>query len=151
MQPDDGDRYISASELAQMGYCERKVTFDTRHGSQDTPEQEAAKERGRQRHVRFYEESRRTVQVSATKGRCFVATLALGESNETWQLRAFRDLVLRRSAAGRWVVGRYYRLSPGLCCWLGRRPRLLALVRLGLRLLARMAGRVVDRRTGVQP
>src|SRR5690349_21757481 len=101
MQPDDGDRYISASELAQMGYCERKVAFDARHGPQDTPEQEAAKKRGRQRHVQFYEESRRTVQVSATKGRCFVATLALGESQETRQLRAFRDLVLRRSAAGR--------------------------------------------------
>lgn len=149
--PRDEEPFISASELSQMGYCERRVAFDARHGRQDTPGQEAAKERGRQRHEQFYAESQRTAQASAGKGRCFVATLALGEGHETRQLRAFRDLVLRRSAAGRWLVGSYYRLSPRLCDWLAKRPRRLALVRLGLRPLARMAGRAVDRRTGARP
>ncbi|WP_157265593.1 CFI-box-CTERM domain-containing protein [Azohydromonas aeria] len=151
MHPDDGDRYIGASELARLGYCERQVAFDARHGPCDTAEQEAARERGRQRHAHFYEESRRTVENSARKGGCFVATLALGEGPETRQLRAYRDLVLRRSAAGRWLVGCYYRLSPALCRWLADKPRLLALVRRGLRRLAYAAGRAVDRRTGARP
>ena len=101
------DPYISASELAQMGYCERKVAFDARHGAQDTPQQLQAKQRGRALHARFYEESQRVAEASATRGRCFIATLALGDGPETRQLRAFRDLYLRRSAAGRWLVGRY--------------------------------------------
>lgn len=151
MHPDDGDRYIGASELAQLGYCERKVAFDARHGPRDTPAQAAARERGRQRHAQFYEESRRTVEASATRGRCFVATLALGDGAETRQLRAYRDLVLRRSAAGRWFIARYYRLSPGLCRWLADKPRLLGAVRCALRWLAREAGRAVSRRTGTRP
>lgn len=151
MPADDHSSYTSASELAQMGYCERKVAFDGRHGPQDTPEQADAKERGRQLHARFYEERQRIVRTSATKGRCFIATLALGDSIETRQLRAFRDLVLRRSAAGRWLVGGYYRFSPALCNWLAGKPWLLALARAVLRPLARAAGRVVARRTGARP
>lgn len=95
------DSFISASELAQMGYCERKLVFDARHGARDTAEQARAKERGRALHARFYEERERIAEASATRGRGFIATLALGDCGQTRQLRAFRDLVLRRSSAGR--------------------------------------------------
>jgi hypothetical protein len=102
--------------------------------------QRAAKESQALRaHAVFLEESRRIAAASATKGRCFVATLALGECDDTRALRAFRDLYLRRSACGRWLVGTYYRTSPALCGWLEARPRTVQPIRWLLRRLARAA------------
>ena len=104
----DRDEFVSASELARMGYCERQVAFDASHGQRVTVEQERARDRGLKAHAAFYDESRRIAAASSTKGRCFIATLALGECGDTRTLRAFRDLYLRRSACGRWFVGAYY-------------------------------------------
>ena len=94
----DRDEFVSASDLARMGYCERQVAFDACHGRRVTVEQERARDRGLKAHAAFYDESRRIAAASATKGRCFIATLALGECDDTRVLRAFRDLYLRRSA-----------------------------------------------------
>jgi hypothetical protein len=41
---------VSATELAQMGVCERLVVFEHRHGKRCLPEQQAAIERGRREH-----------------------------------------------------------------------------------------------------
>lgn len=144
----EGDPFVSASELAQMAYCERQVAFDAIHGRRSTTAQAQARERGLKAHAAFYEESRRIADASVTKGRCFVATLALGECDETRALRAFRDLYLRRSALGKWLVGTYYSLSPRLCAWLESRPTVLEWVRPILRALAHAASTAVQRKLG---
>lgn len=140
------DKFVSASDLARLGYCERQVAFDALCGRSSTRAQQQARDRGLKAHAAFYEEGRRIADTSVRKGRCFVATLALGECDETRALRAFRDLYLRRSALGRWLVGAYYSLSPALCAWLETKPTLLEMLRPMLRALARAAGAAVWRR-----
>jgi hypothetical protein len=142
---DRRDDFISASELAQMGYCERRIDFDGRFGPRDTSEQRKAKERGLASHADFYEESKQVIAASARKGYCFIATAALGDSEETRALRAFRDLCLRRTRRGRWLIAAYYRFSPWLCRCIERRPLALAVVRALLKKLASIAAKAVDR------
>ena len=144
----DRNEFVSASELARMGYCERQVAFDASHGQRMTAEQERARDRGLNAHAAFLEESRRIAAASAIKGRCFIATLALGDCDDTRTLRAFRDLYLRRSACGRWLVGTYYAASPALCAWLETRPRAIRAVRWLLKALARAAGVAVHVKVG---
>jgi hypothetical protein len=133
MQRNDRD-LVSASELAQLGYCERVAHFDWRYGAKRSPEQLVAQDRGNAAHDQFYKDS------------LAVATLALGERAETSALRAFRDLYLRRTAPGRRFIATYYRLGPAVCDLLSRHPRLLSAVRLGLVLVGWMAARAVARR-----
>lgn len=45
---------VSASELAQMGVCERMVVFEHRYGKRRTVEQQQAIKRGQRAHLRFY-------------------------------------------------------------------------------------------------
>lgn len=47
---------VSASELAQMGVCERLVVFEHRFGKRRTVAQRRAVERGRRAHDRFFRE-----------------------------------------------------------------------------------------------
>ena len=60
---------VEASELAQMGVCERLVVFEHRYGRQRTAEQQRAAMRGLRAHKRFYRERQGD---SARQGRCFV-------------------------------------------------------------------------------
>jgi hypothetical protein len=110
---------VSASELAQMGLCERLVVFEHKYGKRRLPEQQAAIERGRREYERFFREGR---IASARPGRCFIATLVFGEGPETQTLRAFRDQVLRRRSTGRRLIATYYRIAPGVCRMLVRQP-----------------------------
>lgn len=139
---------VSASDLAQLGYCERVVHLDWRHGAKRSQAQVMAQDRGNQAHEQFYRDSLEIARVSQTKGKCFVATMALGECPETSALRAFRDLYLRRSDVGRWCVGVYYRFSPALCRALETRPVALAVVRAMVKAAAGVAAGLVDRRLG---
>jgi hypothetical protein len=142
------DKFVSASDLARLGYCERLVAFDATHGRRSTKAQRRAQERGRRAHTAFYREGGRIAEGSGKKGRCFVATLALGECEETRALRVFRDLYLRRTRIGRWIVGWYYKISPRLCSWLETKPNVLGAVRPLLKALGRVAIAVVKRRLG---
>ncbi|PZP27163.1 MAG: hypothetical protein DI603_22560 [Roseateles depolymerans] len=139
------DDSVSASELAQMAYCERQVAFDAAFGRRTTGEQRAAQGRGLRAHEEFYRESRRIAEGSARKGQCFVATMALGDCEETRELRAFRDLYLRRSAMGRQFIHAYYRLSPVLCRWMQGKPALVRACRAPLRVLAGLATLFVNK------
>ena len=121
---------VSASELAQMGVCERLVVFEHRYGKRRLPEQRAAIERGRREHERFHREGR---IASAPPGRCFIATMVFGEGPETQALRAFRDQVLLRGPTGRWLIATYYRVAPGICRLLERRPWAHSVLRIALR------------------
>ena len=145
-RPHHGDDFIRASDLARMGYCEREVAFDVRFGQKITAARTNARDRGNRAHSRFYRDARRVADASAKKGKCFVATLVLGECEETRTLRAFRDLYLRNHAVGRCLIAGYYAASPRLCGWLDGRPAALEVARKILRAFARAAVIAVERK-----
>ena len=120
---------VSASELAQMGVCERLVVFEHRYGKRRLPDQRAAIERGRREHEKFYREG---WIASAPPGRCFIATMVFGEGPETQTLRAFKDQVLRRTPTGRRLIATYYRVAPDICRMLEREPWAHSVLRVAL-------------------
>ena len=65
------------------------------------------------------------------KGGCFIATAAYGADwyPEVQALRDFRDRYLLRNVAGRWLVARYYELSPGVADYIREHGALKPLVR----------------------
>lgn len=130
-------RPVTASELAQMGMCERQIVFEHRHGKRCSASQRAARQRGLAEHERFYLEA---VCASDKKGRCHIATLVLGEGPEVAALRLLRDRVLCKGALGRWLIGGYYRSAPAICTMLARHAWLQPLVRFGIRTVAWVAG-----------
>jgi len=135
---------VSASELAQMGACERFVLFEARHGKRKSPCQQAAIERGKAEHDKFFRDGVRSqpkLQTSLSKPWCFCASLAWGpEARETELLRRFRDRVLRRASAGRWMINVYYRTAPGLCRRIEGRRKLISALRMGLKPALWIAG-----------
>lgn len=137
---------VSASELAKLGYCEMQVYLDHRHGEQVTPAQLQARARGNRAHEGFLLESKRLAAASGKKGRCFIATLALGPGKETLALRQFRDLYLRPHPWGRSFIVLYYRASPLVCSAMEGHPFLVGPARLVLGPLARLAALLVERK-----
>ena len=131
---------VSASELAQMGVCERLVVFEHRYGKHSAASQRAAIQRVLKEHDRFY---RDVVKISEKKGRCYIATLTFGPGRETATLRMFRDRVLRPSPTGRWLIVAYYKTAPGVCAVLERWPWLQPIARAILRPIARMTGHML--------
>ena len=130
------DRMVNASDLAQMGRCERLVVFEHLHGSRRTAWQREARARGLVEHEQFYREGRAASGQADRKGRCFIATCVFGEAWQTEMLRRFRDEALRPSAWGRWVIRLYYRGAPGICIVLRRWPPLQVPVRMALGAIA---------------
>lgn len=129
---------VSASELAQMGVCERRVKFEHDRGRRRTPEQLQAMKRGRRAHETFYRDGQ---DAARTGDRCFVSTLVFGEAPETRILRCFRDQVLRPWPLGRRFIIVYYRFAPAVCRFLDRRPSLLPVTRWLLGGVVSVAGR----------
>ena len=88
---------VSATELVQMGTCERMVWLEHRLGRRSTADQDRARLRGTQAHERFYAQSKRLMTSGRDRpgGRCFIAMLTLGEGAELDCLRAWRDQALR--------------------------------------------------------
>lgn len=127
---------VSATELAQMGVCERLVMFEHRHGQRRTRNQRASIHRGLEEHGRFYRDA---VRLSERKGRCYIATLAFGPGSETAALRRFRDRILRPHAVGRRLIATYYRTAPAICTVLEQCPSLQAIVKIVLRPIVWMA------------
>ena len=67
-------RGVSASDLAQMGVCERLVKFEHQCGRRRTSDQLQTMDRGRRAHERFYLDRHDDGRL---RGRCFVATLGV--------------------------------------------------------------------------
>ncbi len=128
-------RMVSASDLAQMGRCERLVVFEHLHGSRCTARQQRARARGLVEHEQFYREGLASAQADR-KGRCFIATCVFGEAWQTEVLRRFRNEALRPSVWGRRVIRLYYRGAPGVCVVLRRWPTLQVPVRMVLGAIA---------------
>jgi hypothetical protein len=137
---------VSASQIARLGFCEHQIRLDAVQGRRTTEAQRAARRQGDQAHQAFYCESQRLAARSERRGKCFIATLALGESPETTALRQFRDLFLRRTALGRWFIAAYYSHSPSVCDALAQRPRLLGALTIALKGVARLASVMVQKK-----
>ena len=129
-------RMVSASDLAQMGRCERLVVFEHLHGSRRTAGQQRARARGLVEHEHFYREGLAATAQAARKGRCFIATCVFGEAWQTEVLHRFRDEALRPSAWGRRVIRLYYRGAPSICVILRRGPPLQVPMRMGVGAIA---------------
>ena len=129
-------RMVGASDLAQMGRCERLVVFEHLHGSRRTAGQQRARARGLVEHEHFYREGIAASAQAARKGRCFIATCVFGDGWQTQVLRRFRDVALRSNVWGRRLIWSYYRLAPGICTCLRRWPALQAAVRVVLGAIA---------------
>ena len=132
---------VSASDLAQMGVCERMVKFEHHCGRRRTSDQLQAMDRGRRAHERFYLDRH---DDGRSRGRCFVATLVFGEAPETRALRLFRDQAMRPRPLGRRLIVLYHRLAPTVCKVLERRPELLPIVRRMLRGIVWLAARWLE-------
>lgn len=130
---------VSASELAQMGVCERLLVFEHRYGRRHTAAQRAAIRRGLKEHDLFYRDG---VKMSEKRGRCYIATLVFGAGQETAVLRLFRDRILHPNTTGRWLILAYYKTAPAVCTMLERWPWLQPIVRLMLQPIVWMADRV---------
>ncbi|MGJ9418777.1 CFI-box-CTERM domain-containing protein [Massilia sp. CMS3.1] len=127
---------VGASELAQMGVCERLVVFEHHFGKRRSLRQRGAIKRGQIAHKQFYRDGASISgagSASAEKGRCYIATLIFGAGPETAALRAFRDRVLRPYSAGRWCIGMHYRTAPLMCSALKHHAWLQPIVRTTLR------------------
>lgn len=135
---------MSASELAQMGVCERLVLFEHRYGPHRSAPQRAAMARGEREHRRFFLEGQ-----SERRGRCFIATLVFGEGAGVTTLRLFRDRMLRRSSLGRGFNLAYYRTAPGVCRFLEWHPFLMRAMRVLLRSVVLVAGKILADRGGM--
>ena len=133
----DKKTMVSASELSQMGACERLVLFEAKYGKRMSRCQQEATERGRREHAKFFIDGVRSqadVETSLSQPWCFCASLVWGsEAPETDLLRRFRDKILRRSAVGRCLIQLYYRTAPELCRRFEGRRNLIRALRLGLK------------------
>ncbi len=102
-RPRDG---VSASELAEMGVCERRVLLAHRHGSRRTSVQRRAMQRGLRAHERFHRDGLAATE-GASRRRRPTAFASLGR----WLV----DLCLRIALAVlRLLAGRRHRArDPG--------------------------------------
>lgn len=113
------DGWVSATQLAEMGFCEKKILLARHYGERSTSAQRKARARGLAAHERYLAEGR----AAATDRRCFVATYVFGpDARETQVLRAYRDAVLLRRLWGRALVAAYYRIAPIVCRLMERSP-----------------------------
>lgn len=135
-----GEPFVSAKELAEMGFCEKRVLLAHLHGQRLTPEQRRSAERGLQAHERYYREGLAAVSATGGDRRCFVATHLYGDAAwQTQMLRRFRDEVLLRHRFGSALVEAYYAVAPGVCRMLVRLPWLRLPMRALVAMLARLA------------
>lgn len=117
------DRFVSATEIASMFYCEQKIVLDLKHGETVTQEQAKARVRGTRVHKEVDRVARKEHnKKSSGDGRsdyCFVATHVYGYHDpRTDELRRFRDRVMMGHPAGASLVRMYYRWSPAVVRWM---------------------------------
>lgn len=109
------ERFVSAKDLAEMGFCEKRVLLAHQYGQRMTPEQQRSAARGQRAHQNYYLEGLAAAECGVDR-RCFVATCLFGA--DAWQtivLRRYRDEVLLCSRLGRLLVAAYNAVAPRMC------------------------------------
>ncbi len=142
--------FTAATDLAQMGVCEKRMHFEATLGKRKSAAQERDSGRGTARHDRFHRDAVRYqpgVKTSEPRSnRCFVATAVFGESPETRTLRQFRDTVLQRHWIGRAAIAVYYFVGPCIADLLLAGRHRQAIARALLRPVVRIAGQILASR-----
>lgn len=130
-------RSVSISNLAEMGFCERKAMLKARYGDRDTAVSARRRKEGTRDHQEFDRQvtAHHNAEVGRDK-RCFIASAVYGISDpRTDELRQFRDEVLASSGVGRRLVRLYYAVSPTAAAWIERRESAAVVVKRVLDLL----------------
>jgi hypothetical protein len=123
------ERAVSATQLAEMGYCEQRMLLAHRLGERTTLAQRQARARGNEAHLRYLAQG-----LAANDRRCFIASCVFGpDALETQQLRGYRDAVLLPRWWGRCLLAVYYRTAPCVCRLLERWPAGVPFARVVLR------------------
>lgn len=125
-------RSIAASALASFASCEMRYDLDHHYGEQVTAERQGRRDEGDRVHLEVHRDAieHHNSHPRVRKGPCFIATAVFGTDHPmTWELRQFRDTVLRPTWAGRQVIAAYYTISPPIARWLPRHPRVATFVR----------------------
>lgn len=137
---------LTATEVAEVALCERKVALDDRLGRDETVEGREAKQRGNELH-RKAEAAGSGQYTRHSSGRmqdrrCFIATSVYGaDAEETQKLRDWRDDTLEPHTWGRVLIKTYYKVSPYVLKVIEPRPRLAKLIRRVLDQLVRRISR----------
>lgn len=129
---------VSASELAQMGVCERLVVFEHQHGRRRTAYQQRAIERGLAAHGKLYRD-RHLDSVRRVRSR--IALCLFGGEMDTstlWQVRRRPTFPL---ADGRRLIAIWCRTARVILRWLGKAFRLRSGINFYVRALDWCIGR----------
>ena len=125
------NRYVTASEMADMGKCERLVVLDSIHGKQYSTLTEELRQDGKEEHRRHHVEVQRYAEPGGRYDeRCFIATAVYGHG--AWQtelLRKWRDDVLLPNPLGRVATRIYYIISPAVIDLMKNKPKIIELTR----------------------
>jgi hypothetical protein len=101
--------YVRASELAEMGTCERRVLFEHHYGKRRSRAQVEAIDRGVRAHERFYREALAATSAAVRRrGRCFIGleptckrfATQTERRSPRQSSRLWREAVVSRAAAG---------------------------------------------------
>lgn len=131
------DQPLSATELAEMGLCEKRVQLRHRLGVRQLKEQEARTAHGLREHRRYFEEGAAATRSAGFGGRCLIVSRIFGDT--AWQtnaLRRSRDGVLLTKSWGRQVVRACVWTALIACAAVRRWPMLQKPVRVCLDRLA---------------
>ena len=120
---------VSASELAQMGRCEKLVLFEHLHENRCTVVQQQARERGLVEHEAFYREGLMVFAQSDRKKRRFIDSRVFGESSQAGMLRRRMYGTMHPENWGRRLIWLGSRVVPSICEVLPRRPIVQVFVR----------------------
>lgn len=129
---------VSASELAQMGVCERLVVFEHQHGRRRTAYQQQAIERGLAAHGKLYRDRHLD---SVRRGRSRIAQCFFCGEMDTSTLRQVRRRPTFPSADGRRLSAIWCQTARVIHRWLGKAFRLRSGINFCLRALDWCIGR----------
>ena len=149
--PSNGDEVSFTSEEGRKGPRAANVVIERRALAEQSPNDKFVKCRntdcGRQIVPRLIVSNGKVLKsvcpfcntVQQYHSGCFIATAVYADpyAQEVVELRRFRDEVLLKTTVGTWVVQVYYATSPAIARHLAPRPRLRALIKPILGLLAK--------------